>query len=174
MSFDFYRGHALRHLSQHLVEGDPAQVHPKYALFADSENYSCQSFEPNHVADSHLEWAREAAVTIFNVPRDEMTEQRISVGDTLGFHYDLARAYVMQEDVLLDVACGGGRGSYELAKICKHVTGADIDGVAIAHAKEQYGRCSNVVFEVADVLKLPFESACFDCVTSFETIEPGL
>ncbi|MBL8514749.1 MAG: class I SAM-dependent methyltransferase, partial [Betaproteobacteria bacterium] len=72
---------------------------------------------------------------------------------------------------VLDVACGEGYGSALMARSASSVTGVDIAPAAIAHARNAYAARGNVDFVEASCAKLPFDSASFDCVVSFETLE---
>ena len=83
--------------------------------------------------------------------------------------YEFARPMCAQRDVL-DAGCGVGYGSAYLAEAASRVVGVDIDGEAIAYARERYGGAS-VEYHVADLLALPLERATFDVVCAFEVIE---
>jgi SAM-dependent methyltransferase len=72
---------------------------------------------------------------------------------------------------VLDAACGEGYGAALLAVAARSVTGVDISGEAIRHARRRYGDRRNLSFEVADATRLPFADAVFDRVVSFETLE---
>jgi ubiquinone/menaquinone biosynthesis C-methylase UbiE len=71
---------------------------------------------------------------------------------------------------VLDVGCGAGYGTAELALTAREVTGLDVSAEAVAYAHEHYGR-ENVRFEVGSATALPFEDASFDLVVAFEVIE---
>ena len=79
---------------------------------------------------------------------------------------------LVQGQRVLDISCGEGYGA---ALLCQngaaHVTGADIDADIVARANRVYGN-EGLAFEVADARRtLPFQTASFDVVVSFETIE---
>jgi len=86
------------------------------------------------------------------------------------FHrYAFARPLVAGRQVL-DAACGEGYGSALLAATAASVTGVDLSGESIDHARNRY-RADNLEFQVADCLALPFPDDNFDCVVSYETLE---
>jgi len=74
-------------------------------------------------------------------------------------------------DCVLDIACGTGYGTFELAGITSgEVFGGDIDADAIASCKEKW-QAVNLQYQYMDGTALPFENGKFDVVVSFETIE---
>lgn len=84
--------------------------------------------------------------------------------------YAVAKDYVTGAAVL-DIACGEGYGSANLAAVARHVTGVDIDAATIADARARYGHRDNLTFLQGDAEQLPADDASFDVVVSFETIE---
>jgi ubiquinone/menaquinone biosynthesis C-methylase UbiE len=83
--------------------------------------------------------------------------------------YALAKEFVQGKKVL-DIACGDGYGSHILAEIAEVVQGVDIDESIITKAKNKYKR-KNMAFTAGSVEKIPFDTASFDVVVSFETLE---
>ena len=71
---------------------------------------------------------------------------------------------------LLDVACGGGYAAMMAAERGASVAGLDASEglIEIARTRVPAGD-----FRVGDMCDLPFDSASFDCVTSFNGIFPG-
>lgn len=82
--------------------------------------------------------------------------------------YTFAKKYVA-DAVVLDIACGTGYGIGVLQDAARFIVGADVD---LEAAMQSQNECSkNAAVLLADGLKLPFEDASFDVVTSFETLE---
>ncbi len=72
---------------------------------------------------------------------------------------------------VLDVACGEGYGSALLAKVAARVTGVDVSGEAVEHARRTYGSAGNLEFVRASCTRLPLADASTDLAVSFETLE---
>jgi SAM-dependent methyltransferase len=86
--------------------------------------------------------------------------------------YRFAADYVRGKHVL-DFGCGDGYGTHLLAQRSKAAIGVDLDGSAVALAREKY-RSPALSFEQikpGSRLTLPFESDSFDAVVSFQVIE---
>ncbi len=83
--------------------------------------------------------------------------------------YDFAAQACTQKNVL-DLGCGEGYGSANLAQVARLVVAADYDFEAVAHARAKYSR-ANLAHVVCDAQALPFAPASFDTVVSFEVIE---
>jgi glycosyltransferase involved in cell wall biosynthesis/SAM-dependent methyltransferase len=83
--------------------------------------------------------------------------------------YAVAQQLARGKDVL-DVACGEGYGSVLLAETALSVSGVDVSGEAVVHARACYQN-SNLKFYQSSATQLPFDAASFDLVVSFETIE---
>ena len=71
---------------------------------------------------------------------------------------------------VLDVGCGTGYGSAELAKSAAAVISLDIAGEPLSYARQHYTR-PNLVFLQASGTSLPFTENSFDLVVAFEMIE---
>src|SRR5579871_2460568 len=71
---------------------------------------------------------------------------------------------------VLDVGCGGGFLSNDLAQRGRQVTGLDIaaDALAVAHAHDPTGR---VRYLEGDALALPFDDGSFDAVCAMDLLE---
>lgn len=71
---------------------------------------------------------------------------------------------------VLDVGCGTGYGTAELAQHARSATGIDVSNEAIAYAHAHYP-LPNLTFLAAPATALPFPPASFDLITTFEVIE---
>jgi len=71
---------------------------------------------------------------------------------------------------VLDLACGTGYGSAELATRAKLVVAADISDSTLHDAKTNYG-CTNIEFLVTNALNLSLNSKSLHLVVAFEMIE---
>jgi 2-polyprenyl-3-methyl-5-hydroxy-6-metoxy-1,4-benzoquinol methylase len=84
--------------------------------------------------------------------------------------YQFAKKYIKGKNVL-DIACGLGYGSYEIAMWgAKKVIGMDIDMHSINSAKKNY-KNNNLAFLVGNAESIPLKSNYMDVVISYETIE---
>lgn len=83
--------------------------------------------------------------------------------------YAFAARFAAQARVL-DMGCGTGYGTAELAQQARSTTGIDVSADAIAYAQEHY-QIRNLTFLAASATALPFEPASFDLITAFEVIE---
>ncbi|MDP9113870.1 MAG: methyltransferase domain-containing protein [Acidobacteriota bacterium] len=71
---------------------------------------------------------------------------------------------------VLDLGCGAGYGTAELAGRARSAIGIDLAPEAIAHATAAYSQ-ANVFFVPASGTRLPFRGASFELITAFEVIE---
>lgn len=71
---------------------------------------------------------------------------------------------------VLDIACGTGYGSAELAAVARSVTGLDVSSDAIDHAREHYP-LPNLEFLQASAEQIPLPDHSFDLIVAFEVIE---
>lgn len=70
----------------------------------------------------------------------------------------------------LDLGCGAGYGSAELARVCARVTGCDVAQDAVDYARNTY-QLPNLQFVEAGCENTGFDDASFDLITAFEVIE---
>lgn len=80
----------------------------------------------------------------------------------------VAAAATGADDTVLDVACGPGLVACAFARVARQVTGIDLTPAMIerAEALATANGCTNVRFQVGDVLPLPFAAATFSIVVS--------
>jgi SAM-dependent methyltransferase len=71
---------------------------------------------------------------------------------------------------VLDLGCGAGYGTAELAGHAHSAVGIDLAPEAIGHASSAY-RLANISFVPASVTAVPFRDGTFDLITAFEVIE---
>lgn len=71
---------------------------------------------------------------------------------------------------VLDVGCGGGFLSNELAKAGHEVTGVDLSAESLKVAKA-HDHTHSVCYEVADAYKLPYPDHSFDVITAMDFLE---
>jgi ubiquinone/menaquinone biosynthesis C-methylase UbiE len=69
---------------------------------------------------------------------------------------------------VLDIGCGTGYGTAELAQRARSATGIDISADAIVYARQHYPAAT---FVAASATSVPFPAASFDLITAFEVIE---
>ncbi|PWU80617.1 MAG: methyltransferase type 11 [Candidatus Nitrosopolaris wilkensis] len=73
-----------------------------------------------------------------------------------------------KKDTVLDVACGSGLVSCELAKVADRITGIDITPAMIEQANllKRQKDLNNIKYEIGDVAHLPFADASFSLVVT--------
>jgi SAM-dependent methyltransferase len=85
--------------------------------------------------------------------------------------YAYARSFLTRGDAVVDIACGSGYGTYELAAIAGQVTGVDVSEEAINYARVRFAS-GNIKYVLGDASKIDsIVSERVDAVVSFETIE---
>jgi len=170
---DIYRVGALRAYAK--MDIDPAfHVHPKYGMFADKRNFKCSFASAPRYSDDFLAEVRRMARSVYVIPRLEVNEKSISAGDQLSFHYEVASRYISSEQKVLDIACGGGYGSFYIGQFARQVMGADLDPGVVEGARRaaaHHPEAGHVEFSVQDVTATDFSDASFDAVLSMETVE---
>jgi len=171
-SCDLYGVKGLKRMQAELNSVDAVyHVHPKYYMSA-TQGYSCSIYQPKlqKYSDSYLRLIRRRYAGSMHEKRIEVDGRKaIKSGDTISFHYELAKKYTNSSDEVLDIACGNGFGTQILASSSKKVTGIDLDTDLIEIAKNTF-TSDSVDFRQCDALDLPFVNA-FDVVVAFEIIE---
>lgn len=85
--------------------------------------------------------------------------------------------HLSTEASVLDVGCGGGFLSNDLARAGLRVTGVDLSKESLKVA-EAFDETHSVKYEVADAFHLPYPDGSFDAVTAMDFLEhvedPGL
>ncbi len=86
--------------------------------------------------------------------------------------YKFACKFVNKNDVVLDVACGVGYGSFILAKETNlsKIIAVDKEKQAITFARKYY-HDDKVTYRIGDIFSLDIPDDYFDCIVSFETVE---
>lgn len=83
--------------------------------------------------------------------------------------YHFVENYINQNDDVLDIACGVGYGSAQIAQKAKSVLGVDINQPSIDFANKIFAK-ENLSYKCANAIEVSFDKK-FDKVISFETIE---
>ncbi len=84
--------------------------------------------------------------------------------------YAFARRFASGKRVI-DIGCGTGYGTAELAREAARAVGVDVNAEAVAYAAAHYGSGPNTNYLAASASALPFADASFDLATVFEVIE---
>jgi len=92
---------------------------------------------------------------------------RRTAADSAGFLLERLRP----DMDLLDVGCGPGSISIDLASRVRSVTGVDASTEAITHAVAAADGVANVRFAPADVYRLPFDDSSFDVVFAHQVLQ---
>ncbi|GAA2727016.1 class I SAM-dependent methyltransferase [Actinocorallia aurantiaca] len=79
--------------------------------------------------------------------------------------------HLRPEDVLLDVGCGPGSITVDLASRVAKVVGVDLVEEVLEEARARAEGVGNVSFRAADVYELPFEDGVFDVVHAHQTLQ---
>jgi SAM-dependent methyltransferase len=105
---------------------------------------------------------------------DQFTKQAIPFTQNAAHSAELVvnRLYELnclrKKDKVLDVACGSGLVSCELAKVAEHVTGIDITPAMLEQANLLRGQknLDNIKYDIGDVYNLPYNDASFSLVVT--------
>ncbi len=93
-----------------------------------------------------------------------------SCGHFSGFTYEFITRFVQPDDILLDIACGTGDGTAELAAICREAHGGDYSPEIVQEARGAHP-APNLKFAVQDAQALTYPSETFDLVVTSNTLE---
>jgi SAM-dependent methyltransferase len=109
-------------------------------------------------------------------PLNEFTGERVIPGqvdvDLWNEHrarYAFA-ARLSRHKRVLDLGCGSGYGSFELARLANSVAGLDVSLEAVEYSADHF-RAGNLQWAVASATATPFRDGTFDLVVAFEVIE---
>lgn len=72
--------------------------------------------------------------------------------------------------IALDIGCGSGHGSFELAKRFKKIYGVDVSSDAIRYARKHWHK-KNIIYRVGSGTAVPFKENTFDVTVAFEVFE---
>lgn len=86
------------------------------------------------------------------------------------YHRYNAIRSIVENKVVLDIACGEGYGSHLLSGNAEKVIGVDLSDETIKHAQAKYVN-ANLSFKQGSASEMPIEENSIDVVVSFETIE---
>ena len=118
----------------------------------------------------------EPAFLFYMVKKFSEVDERIIPDETakgiVSVHlkrYGFAKDFCESKTVL-DIACGTGYGTYDLAPFVQKIVGADRSFEAIEYARQRYAH-PNASYEIMDACQMNFPDQSFDVVCSFETIE---
>jgi SAM-dependent methyltransferase len=87
------------------------------------------------------------------------------------YHRYCFASRLVQNKIVLDMACGEGYGSAFLSKYADAVVGIDGDSAAVDHAQKKYSSIPNLRFETGRCEDSPADSHGFDMVVAFELLE---
>src|SRR5438132_1532632 len=73
--------------------------------------------------------------------------------------------YLLPSYVVLDIGCGNGWATVQLASRCHHITGVDYSDEMISRARAEHSHVKNCDWKVDNVLSLK-ESARYDAVVT--------
>jgi SAM-dependent methyltransferase len=111
---------------------------------------------------------------VSDIPSSEFTGERVipaQVNDDLWAEHISRYAFAARlanAQRVLDVGCGTGYGTQELARCARIAIGLDVAQEAITYAR---GHFTEPRFLLASATALPFPDGCFDLIAAFEVIE---
>lgn len=112
--------------------------------------------------------------TTTHLPNDyeRMIPEYHKGGQVYGEHVGRYEAVknIVENKIVLDIACGSGYGTAILSNSAAHVTGVDVSSESVDYAKERYNR-KNINYVCGEGTQIPCKDNTFDVIISFETIE---
>src|SRR5207302_10771011 len=104
-------------------------------------------------------WSERASSTLRSekVTHPDTQQRKLEVAE-------LSR-HLLPSDVVLDMGCGNGWATIQLASGCRHITGVDYSDEMISRARTEYSHVKNCDWRRGDVLSLN-ESATYDAVVT--------
>ena len=99
----------------------------------------------------------------------------MNTGHSSMAEWGLAHIKIQNDDICLDIGCGGGANVKKLLKKNSHIKVTGIDYSEISVKKSQKINKAEIADKRCeilrcDVMKLPFKNEIFDVITAFETI----
>jgi len=119
-----------------------------------------QNVEPKMRADEIKNmWSKRARTieTNASVTHADVNQRRLEI--------HMLSAELGPEDVVLDVGCGNGWATAQMAPLCAHITGMDYSEEMIARARKEQAGLKNADWRVGDVLSMTQENR-YDVVTT--------
>ena len=99
--------------------------------------------------------------------------KRMNNGHAPMTQWALSQAEIGENDIILDIGCGGGKAVAAMAKRAGKVYGIDYSPLCVQEAKKENSeamQAGKAVILEASVSHLPFADNTFDLVTGIETI----
>ncbi|MBV5278279.1 MAG: methyltransferase domain-containing protein [Campylobacteraceae bacterium] len=152
------------------------EVHPKFLLMKHSEFKTIYYTPAREISDKKVKSYLEKMKQVMFIERQIVDDKnKISAGDQLTFHYELAEKFLneiaIEKAVILDIACGTGYGTIKFDGKGHKVYGADYDMEQINDNKARLSHKKDVIFQHEDIMNLSFDDNTFDIIFSMETIE---
>jgi ubiquinone/menaquinone biosynthesis C-methylase UbiE len=86
------------------------------------------------------------------------------LGETFRAEYDFLVAQLSKKNIVLDVGCGAGRPSKDLAPFCEKIVCLDNDKEMLSFAMQRSAGVSNIAFEFGEATAMDFPNDAFDFV----------
>lgn len=98
-------------------------------------------------------------------------QPKTTLDGRLKFSVNFVKDSDIKDKIILDIGCGFGWCEINfIERGCKKIVGIELSDEDLVSAKK-YVKDANVRFEVGSAIKLPFPSASFDTVVSWEVLE---